>query len=134
KQDGVEFVWNAAPIGVLADSGYTRAIGLQCEKTDDSLNVFNIDCDMVIKAIGQQKMTPFFTKVAGVATHDNGRVTVNELMQTSDPKASAGSDGVSGGGEAVEAAQMGKLAAQGIHFVLTDTIVEFSGSRPQVDG
>ena len=37
-------------------------------------------------------------------------------MQTSNPKIFAGGDCVNGGAEAVDASQMGKLAAQGIHF------------------
>jgi glutamate synthase (NADPH/NADH) small chain len=40
-------------------------------------------------------------------------------MQTTDPKVFAGGDCVNGGGEAVEAAQMGKLAAQGVHEALS---------------
>jgi NADPH-dependent glutamate synthase beta subunit-like oxidoreductase len=55
-------------------------------------------------------------------------VIVNDLMQTSNPKVFAGGDCVNGGGEAVEAAQMGKLAAQGIHRVLFGESVNFAGS------
>ena len=41
---------------------------------------------------------------------------------------------VNGGGEAVEAAQMGKLAAQGIHKTLTGESVQFAGaSVPSID-
>jgi glutamate synthase (NADPH/NADH) small chain len=53
-------------------------------------------------------------------------------MQTSNPKVFAGGDCVNGGGEAVEAAQMGKLAAQGIHHLLTGETVAFAGSDPSM--
>lgn len=131
KKDGVEFVWQAAPIGILQDdAGAVSA--LQCEKTDDSLQIFNIPCDMVIKAIGQQKQHSFFETVANVETDEKGRVRVNETMQTSNPKIFAGGDCVNGGAEAVDASQMGKFAAQGIHLALTGEKVEFAGARVPV--
>jgi glutamate synthase (NADPH/NADH) small chain len=102
---------------------------LRCAKTDGSNQVFEIPCDMIIKAIGQQKQNSFFETVAGVETDEKGRVVVNELMQTSNEKIFAGGDCVNGGAEAVDASQMGKLAAQGIHFSLTSERVEFAGAR-----
>lgn len=129
KKDGVEFVWQAAPIGILSNSDYTHVTGLQCEKTDSTLILFDIPCDMVIKAVGQQKMRSFFENVAGIDIDDKGRVIVNEQMQTSNPKIFSGGDCANGGKEAVDAAQMGKLAAQGIHHSLTGEIINFAGSR-----
>jgi glutamate synthase (NADPH/NADH) small chain len=126
KKDGVEFVWQAAPIGILEGENGTR-LSLRCEKTDGSLQLFDIPCDMVIKAVGQQKMRGFFETVAGVAVDDKGRVIVDDNMQTSNPKVFAGGDCANGGAEAVDAAQMGKLAAQGIHFSLTGNRVRFAG-------
>ena len=83
---------------------------------------------MVIKAVGQTKRKAFFENVIGVETDERGRVMVNELLQTTDPKVFAGGDCVNGGGEAVEAAQMGKLAARGIHEALSGERVEFAGA------
>ena len=128
RKDGVEFVWQAAPIGVLSGENGTR-LSLRCEKTDGSLELFEIPCDMVIKAVGQQKMRSFFEKVAGVDTDERGRVVVNEFMQTSDPKIFAGGDCANGGREAVDAAQMGKLAAMGIHQNLTGETIQFAGAK-----
>ncbi|HUR99813.1 MAG TPA: NAD(P)-dependent oxidoreductase [Pyrinomonadaceae bacterium] len=127
RKDGIEFVWQAAPIGIMAGENGTQ-LSLRCEKTDGSLQLFDIPCDMVIKAVGQQKMRGFFADVAGVAIDDKGRVTVNGHMQTSNPKVFAGGDCANGGAEAVDAAQMGKLAAQGIHFTLTGQAVRFAGN------
>jgi len=127
KHDAVEFVWQAAPVGILSDEG-GRISALRCEKTDGSLELFEIPCSMVIKAVGQTKRKTFFEKVIGVETDERGRVIVNEQMQTTDPKVFAGGDCVNGGGEAVEAAQMGKIAAQGIHEVLSGKKIQFAGA------
>ena len=48
--------------------------------------------------------------------------------QTSNPKIFAGGDCVNGGAEAVDAAQMGKHAAQGIHLSLTGESGKFAGT------
>ena len=89
---------------------------------------FKIDCDMVIKAIGQQKQVEFLQSL-GVQLDEKGRVAVNDLRQTANPKIFAGGDCVNGGAEAVDAAQAGKLAAAGIHFSLTGERVEFAGEK-----
>jgi glutamate synthase (NADPH/NADH) small chain len=127
KKDGIEFIWQAAPVGILTGENGTR-LSLRCERTDGSLELFDIPCDMIIKAVGQQKMRSFFADVAGVATDEKGRVVVTEQMQTSNPKIFAGGDCANGGAEAVDAAQMGKIAAQGIHFVLTGESFKFAGA------
>ncbi|MEJ7623411.1 MAG: NAD(P)-dependent oxidoreductase [Pyrinomonadaceae bacterium] len=127
KKDGVEFIWQAAPIAVVADDANERVAALRCEKTDESLQVFDIACDMVIKAVGQTKMVSFFRDTAGLDVDDKGRVVVNDQMETSNPRIFAGGDCANGGAEAVDAAQMGKLAAQGIHFTLNNESVKFAG-------
>lgn len=127
RKDGVEFVWQAAPVGILEGENGTR-LSLRCERTDGSLELFEIPCDMIIKAVGQQKMRSFFENVAGVSIDEKGRVAVSEMMQTSDPKIFAGGDCMNGGAEAVDAAQSGKHAAQGIHQMLTGETVRFAGA------
>jgi NADPH-dependent glutamate synthase beta subunit-like oxidoreductase len=82
----------------------------------------------VIKAVGQTKQKSFFENVVGVETDEKGRVMVTDQMQTTNPKIFAGGDCVNGGAEAVDAAQMGKLAAQGIHESLAGEKVEFAGA------
>ena len=125
KKDGVEFVWHAAPIGIL--EGDDGRLVLRCERAD-TLELFEIPCDLIIKAIGQRKLRNFFENVAGVATDDKGRVIVGENMATSVANVFAGGDCANGGAEAVDAAQMGKLAAQGIHQSLTGETVKFAGA------
>jgi dihydropyrimidine dehydrogenase (NAD+) subunit PreT len=143
KRDAVEFWWQTAPVAILAN-GDGRVGALRCVRTEltepgadgkRSARVvegseFEIPVDIVIKATGQGKMKGWLTETAGVKTDEAGRVAVNpETMQTSNPKIFAGGDCVNGGREAVDAAQMGKLAAQGIHAELTGERVEFAGAR-----
>ncbi|MBK9529682.1 MAG: NAD(P)-dependent oxidoreductase [Acidobacteria bacterium] len=122
RKDGIEFLWQTVPVAVGGDERVSRIRVRQGERE------FDIECDQVIKAIGQQKMASFFTDVLGIETDEKGRVVVNENLQTSDPKIFAGGDCSNGGKEAVDASQMGKLAAIGIHEVLTGSKVEFAGA------
>jgi dihydropyrimidine dehydrogenase (NAD+) subunit PreT len=122
RKDGVEFMWETTPVAIVGDGSVA---GIQVRHGDRE---FTIDCDQVIKAIGQQKMRSFFADVARVETDEKGRVVVGDNMQTSDPKVFAGGDCANGGAEAVDASQMGKLAAMGIHRSLTGETVEFAGA------
>lgn len=132
KRDGIEFVWQAAPIGILPDESGARVGSLRCEMQDESLQVFTIPCDMVVKAVGQTKTKSFFNDVCKIETDDKGRVIVNQMMQTSNPRIFAGGDCVNGGAEAVDASQMGKIAAMGIHATLTGETVGFAGAVVRV--
>jgi dihydropyrimidine dehydrogenase (NAD+) subunit PreT len=144
KQDAVEFLWQTAPVEILADESGKRVAGLRCVRTElgepDASgrrsvkpvegSDFVVPCDTVIKATGQQKMREFFAGVPGVEVDKGGRVVVDaETMRTGNPKFFAGGDCVNGGREAVDASQMGKLAAQGIHLALTGERAEFAGAR-----
>lgn len=122
KKDGIELLWESTPVEIVGD---VNVSAIHFKKVNG--DVFELACDMVIKAIGQQKMRSFFSDVARIATDEKGRVVVDKSMQTSDPKIFAGGDCVNGGAEAVDAAQTGKLAAQGIHIFLMGETVKFSG-------
>ena len=123
RKDGIEFMWETTPVEI---GGHSSVAGMRVTQGNSE---FKIDCDMVIKAIGQQKMASFFADVAGVAVDEKGRVVINDQMQTSNPKIFSGGDCANGGAEAVDASQMGKMAAQGIHTSLTGENVEFAGSK-----
>lgn len=127
RRDGIEFIWYAEPVAILADEGSNHVAGIRLKITDGTSGEIEINCDMVIKAIGQSKQSGFLSQIAGVEIDEKGRVLVNDQMQTSHPKIFAGGDCVNGGGEAVEAAQMGKIAASGIHKALTGEVVRFAG-------
>ncbi|MGI9035214.1 MAG: NAD(P)-dependent oxidoreductase, partial [Pyrinomonadaceae bacterium] len=81
KKDGIEFVWQTAPIEILTDEN-NSVVGLRCERTGDSNQILEIPCDMIIKAIGQQKQTGFFQNL-NIELDEKGRVRINDLMQTS---------------------------------------------------
>jgi dihydropyrimidine dehydrogenase (NAD+) subunit PreT len=126
KKDEIEFHWNTVPVEVV---GETEVTALRCKMNKGTDATFDIPCDMVIKATGQQKMRGFLA-AAGVALDEGGKVKVDaETMQTSNAQIFAGGDCVNGGREAVDASQMGKLAAQGIHKSLTGEEVEFAGAK-----
>ena len=130
KKDAVEFAWQTQPVEILSD-GNGGIAALRCRKTDGSEQFLDIPCEMVVKAIGQQKMRFLLETIPNLELDAGGRVLVDkETMQTANPKYFAGGDCVNGGKEAVNAAQMGKLAAQGIHFSLMGAQVEFAGAKP----
>ncbi len=123
RKDGIEFRWQTTPVEIL---GADRVEGLRI--ADAGGNLSDIACDQVIKAIGQTKMSAFFNDIIGIETDEKGRVRVNDQMQSSNAKVFAGGDCVNGGAEAVDASQMGKHAAIGIHRTLTGEKVEFAGA------
>jgi glutamate synthase (NADPH/NADH) small chain len=144
KRDAVEFWWQTAPVEILAGADGTRAASLRCVRTAPvetdgegrrtfqtvAGSEFDIPVDMVIKALGQQKMVDWLSQVARIKLDAAGRVAVDPgTMQTANPKFFAGGDCVNGGREAVDAAQAGKLAAQGIHLHLSGERVELAGAR-----
>jgi len=144
KQDAIEFWWQTALVEITAKPDGSGVASLRCVRMElgepDAAgrraahvvpgSEFDIPCDMVIKALGQQKMRAFLEKIPGIELDTAGRIVVNaETMQTTNPKFFAGGDCVNGGREAVDAAQAGKFAAQGIHQALTGERVEFAGAR-----
>jgi glutamate synthase (NADPH/NADH) small chain len=149
KKDAVEFWWQTAPVEILASEDGTRAAALRCIRMElgppDATgrrspqpvagSEFVIEVEMVIKALGQQKMREFLASIPGIQLDTAGRVVVNPTtMQSDNPKIFAGGDCVNGGREAVDASQMGKLAAMGIHEALTGEHAEFAGARlPQLE-
>jgi dihydropyrimidine dehydrogenase (NAD+) subunit PreT len=133
KNDEVTFVWQALPSRIVGDG---RVEALECVRTIpgqpdasgrrrpavQSGSEFKLEVDMVVRALGQTKLTQLFQSINGVKL-DNGCVMVNpETMQTGNPKYFAGGDCVNGGGEVVDAVAHGKRAASGIHRILMDTV------------
>ena len=130
KGDGVTIIWQAAPVRVVPDSR-GRAQGLVCVRTElgapDSSgrpspqpivgSEFTLEVDMVIRALGQKKLT-FLEQIPNLRL-DHGKVVVTpDTMQASNPKYFAGGDCVNGGGEVVDAVAHGKRAARGIHAMV----------------
>lgn len=144
KKDGIEFCWQTSPVEILSSEDNSHVAAIRCvrmEMTEPDATgrrsarpvpgtEFDIPVDLVIKALGQTKQREFLSTIPGLELDAAGRVVVDkEIMQTGNPKYFAGGDCVNGGREAVDASQMGKLAATGIHQYLTGERVEFAGAR-----
>jgi glutamate synthase (NADPH/NADH) small chain len=140
KQDAVEFLWQTAPVEILPGGGGVggvRCVRMELGEPDATGrraaapvegSEFVVPAEMVVKALGQQKLRGFFQSIEGLELDASGRVQVDtRTMRTNNPRYFAGGDCVNGGREAVDAAQMGKLAAQGIHESLTGERVTFAG-------
>ena len=127
KRDGAEFLWNAQPVRIL---GKSKVEGIELERTKMSGNKlvsipgskFVVECDRVIKAIGQTKHFGL-AKELGLKIAEDGRIWVEPLsLRTSDPRVFAGGDAINGGKEVVNAAADGKRAAWSIHKSLQPSV------------
>ncbi|MCB1070479.1 MAG: NAD(P)-dependent oxidoreductase [Kiritimatiellae bacterium] len=132
KADGCGFVFHAAPVEVLGESSVT---GLKVIRTEPDAegrarpvpgSESVIPCDMVIKALGQEKQVKMLqTLLPDLALDAKGRVVRDEKTgQTSVPGVFAGGDAANGGREVVNAVAEGKKAARGIHAALCGDAVE----------
>lgn len=111
KAVGVKGLFNAQPVAVL---GNGKVEGVRFSNDDGT--EFELPCEMVILATGQEKHRSLFDLINCLDLDGRGRITVNEeSFQTSNPKYFAGGDAVNGGAEVVNAAFEGKVAALGIH-------------------
>ncbi|MCA0988302.1 NAD(P)-dependent oxidoreductase [Guptibacillus algicola] len=136
KQDGVEFRWLTQPIEIMGDTE-GNVTGLKCVKmqlggpSSDGRRKpepvpdsdFIIECDAVVKAIGQKRHLELIEKL-GLA-HNDGVVMINkDSMQTSNSRVYACGDVIFGKGQGeamvVSAAQQGKTAAYHVHESLKE--------------
>jgi len=129
--DGVDFEWLTQPLEFLSSDG--RLSGVRCRRLElvgegrgaalepvpDS--VFDLPCDMAVKALGQSPLSRLLAGVEGLA-YEQGRVIVDpETGATSLPGLFAGGDCISKGAELVHAVQEGKIAARGIDRYLEES-------------
>jgi glutamate synthase (NADPH/NADH) small chain len=134
KNDEVIFLWQTQPVRILGDSG--AVTGLECIRTvlgapdargrrapepiPDSR--FDIEVDMVVRAVGQKPVTEFLRAVKGIELRKSGTVVVDHRQQTGNRKYFAGGDCVNGGSEVVDAVAEGMAAARGIDAWLGETL------------
>jgi len=124
KGDGVIFEWLASPLECVQADG--RLTGLRMQRMEmqgqgraatlvpvvDS--EFTLECNMAIKALGQQPLVDFMASIDGLEV-DHGRLVVDpHTGVTSVPGLYAGGDCISKGAEVVNAVEEGKIAARGI--------------------
>ncbi len=126
KQDAVSFLWQTQPVRVLGYAGVVT--GIECVRTQlgsaDSKGrrsatpvpgtEFQIEVDMVVRAVGQKPATDFLKAVKGVEINSDGTVKINELHRTGHAKYFAGGDCTNGGKEVVDAVADGMAAARGL--------------------
>ncbi len=129
KLEGIEYKFLTAPVSVKGNGSVT---GLECQTMQLGApdasgrprpepvpnSNFTLECDMVIKAIGQEKQTNLAQELG--LTLEKGYIVVNDQNQTSNPRVYAGGDCVRLKGDAstVMAVQDGKIAAKSIHSLL----------------
>lgn len=120
KLVGVKGLFNVAPVAILGDR-QVEGIRLAATRVEAGRvevipgTEFELACDAVILATGQEKRSALVAQMGGIETDRQGRIVVNpETYQTSHPKYFAGGDAVNGGAEVVNAAAHGKAAARGI--------------------
>jgi dihydropyrimidine dehydrogenase (NAD+) subunit PreT len=127
KLDGISFHWHAQPVKILADvTGKVAAIECVRTRTESSEGAqrsriaiipgseFQLEVDMVVRAIGQEPVTNFLRAVQGITLRENGTVAVSQRFQTGNAKYFAAGDCVNGGKEVVDAVAEGMAAARGI--------------------
>ncbi|MDP1581352.1 MAG: NAD(P)-dependent oxidoreductase [Candidatus Didemnitutus sp.] len=127
KNDGAEFIFHAAPVEIIATDGHVSGIKLvRTRVVNGKAEViagteWTESCDLVLKAVGQEKQGEFLQKLFPHLTVDaRGVVTHDKLTgQTNLPHVFAGGDCGNGGREVVNAVGEGKKAAHGIHAFLT---------------
>lgn len=120
KVEGVQFHWLAQPVEIIVRDG--RAVAVKFVETRLSEpdaggrrqpvpipgTEFAIECDMVIPALGQSRLTSALSRVAV----ERGAVVVDRPTgRTTNPRYFAGGDCVNGGREVVDAVADGKRAA-----------------------
>ena len=120
KSVGVKGLFNVAPVAIL---GLQQVEGIRLAATRIEAGrvhlvpgtEFDLACDAVILATGQEKRTDLIAQIGNIETDRQGCMVVNpETFQSSHPKYFAGGDAVNGGAEVVNAAAHGKAAARGI--------------------
>ncbi|MGZ4961636.1 MAG: NAD(P)-dependent oxidoreductase [Limisphaerales bacterium] len=129
KTDGAEFVFNAAPVEVIADCN-GHVAGLKLARTQLVNGKAEIipgqewvePVDMVIKAIGEPKQVELLKRLFPKIELDKRGAIVYDRATgaTNLPKVFAGGDCANGGREVVNAVGEGKKAARGIHAMFVN--------------
>ena len=139
KKDACVYYFLTAPKRIVGKSAVEgiECVRMKLGKADSSGrpapepipgSEFTLECDMVIKSLGQKKQRDFVQKVLGLKTDSRGRIAVDErTLQASNPKFYAGGDCVNGGREVVNAVAHGKRAAWAIHKNVSGQDIDFEG-------
>ncbi len=129
-RDGVAFAWLVAPVEFVHANGALSGLRMQhlsmqgegrhAKLAPIAGSDFTLECDMAVKALGQEPLLDLLGAIPGLAV-DRGRVVIDPATgATSVPGLFAGGDCTSKGAEVVNAVQEGKVAARGIDGYLKD--------------
>ena len=131
--DGCKIQWLASPKEIKGENG--KVVSLVCDvmklgapdysgkpKPEPTGETFTLDCDMIIKATGQN---PFIDLINANGIENNkGKIFLKGNGETTIKGVFAGGDAVNGGKEVVDAVQAGKDGAK--------AIIEFLFSRKEI--
>ncbi len=122
KADGVKFLWQTVPQKIVGEKG--KVVGLQCVKAKPSTKDAKLEmiassehtfaCDMVVAALGQEPLYELYKTIPNLEVKGKKVAVDASTGATSVKGLFAGGDCVNGGGEVVDAVEMGKIAARGI--------------------
>ena len=120
RLEGVQFHWLALPVEIVERDGQVSAVkfvetrlgepdaGGRRKPEPVPGTEFAVECDMVIPALGQSRLTDI---LRGIELRDGSIVVDRATGRTSHPKYFAGGDCVNGGREVVDAVADGRRAA-----------------------
>ncbi len=113
QAEGVEFLFELLPLQVLGGQAI-RAVAFETPAGERQ----QIDCDVLICAIGQQAGPPDWLQSLGVETDEQGRIVIDKRGRTTNPNIFAGGDNTHGPDLVVTAIAAGRKAADGMlyHF------------------
>jgi glutamate synthase (NADPH/NADH) small chain len=123
KLEGVLFHWLAQPVEIVERDGVVTAVKFvetRLSEPDTSGrrrpepipgSEFAVECDMVIPALGQSRLTGMLHESRGIELAGGSIVVDRPTGRTSNPRYYAGGDCVNGGREVVDAVADGKRAA-----------------------
>jgi glutamate synthase (NADPH/NADH) small chain len=123
KLEGVLFHWLAQPVEIVTREGRATAVKFvdtRLSEPDASGRrrpepipgtEFAVECDMVIPALGQSRLTALLSGTSGIEIRSGAIAVDRPTGRTGNPKYYAGGDCVNGGREVVDAVADGKCAA-----------------------
>lgn len=125
KKVCVEPLFNTMPVEILGN-GKVEAIRLAPSEVVDGKvivkkdEIFTIECDMVIKATGQEKQNVLLDIIDGFEFDANGKTIIDsESFRAVNTKYFIAGDVINGGSEIVNAVAEAVMAAEGIHKFLS---------------
>ncbi len=128
KHDGAQFLFHAAPVEIIATpDGHVAGLKLIRTRLNNGRaepipgTEFTEPCDLVLKAVGQEKQVKLLRELFPQLTIDDRGVIAHDRLtgQTNVPHLFTGGDCGNGGREVVNAVGEGKKAAHGLHAFLT---------------